>query len=57
MILFNHLHSLILFFLLFLLLEALRQICKDYFDRMYLCESQKYDMEFEVRKRDFEVNI
>ena len=22
---------------------------------MYLCESQKYDMEFEVRKRDFEV--
>ena len=22
---------------------------------MYLCESQKYDMEFEVRKRDLEV--
>ena len=22
---------------------------------MYMCESQKYDMEFEVRKRGFEV--
>merc|ERR1712200_203437 len=36
--------------------EQLKQICKEYFDRMYLCESQKYDMEFEVRKRDFEIN-
>jgi len=36
--------------------DQLKQICKDYFDRMYLCESQKYDMEFEVRKRDFEIN-
>jgi len=24
---------------------------------MYQCESQKYDMEFEVRKRGFEVKI
>merc|ERR1712058_117033 len=32
------------------------QICKEYFDRMYMCESQKYDMEFEVRKRGFEIN-
>ena len=24
---------------------------------MYMCESQKYDMEFEVRKRGFEVNL
>jgi len=23
---------------------------------MYMCESQKYDMEFEVRKRGFEIN-
>merc|ERR1712219_92233 len=30
--------------------DALVQICKEYFDRMYQCESQKYDMEFEVRK-------
>merc|ERR1711936_161788 len=36
--------------------DQLKQICKEYFDRMYLCESQKYDMEFEVRKRDFEIN-
>merc|ERR1711862_483672 len=28
----------------------------EYFDRMYMCESQKYDMEFEVRKRGFEIN-
>merc|ERR1712107_130369 len=35
--------------------NKLIDICKEYFDRMYLCESQKYDMEFEVRKRDFEV--
>merc|ERR1712180_184011 len=36
--------------------DALKQICKEYFDRMYQCESQKYDMEFEVRKRGFEIN-
>merc|ERR1712243_38945 len=36
--------------------DALKQICKEYFDRMYMCESQKYDMEFEVRKRGFEIN-
>ena len=37
------------------ILDQLKQICKEYFDRMYMCESQKYDMEFEVRKRGFEV--
>merc|ERR1712223_489774 len=36
--------------------DALKQIYKDSFDRMYQCESQKYDMEFEVRKRGFEIN-
>merc|ERR1712072_1029466 len=36
--------------------DQLKQICKEYFDRMYTCESQKYDMEFEVRKRGFEIN-
>jgi len=36
--------------------DLLKQICKEYFDRMYMCESQKYDMEFEVRKRGFEIN-
>ena len=37
------------------LLDELLTICQDYFDRMYQCESQKYDMEFECRKKDFEV--
>ena len=36
-------------------LDELIVICRDYFDRMYQCESQKYDMEFECRKKDFEV--
>merc|ERR1711923_240148 len=36
--------------------DQLKQICKEYFDRMYMCESQKYDMEFEVRKRGFEIH-
>merc|ERR1711983_494090 len=36
--------------------DQLKQICKEYFDRMYMCESQKYDMEFEVRKRGFEID-
>merc|ERR1712106_146561 len=36
--------------------DQLKQTCKEYFDRMYMCESQKYDMEFEVRKRGFEIN-
>merc|ERR1712137_876481 len=35
---------------------TLKQICKDYHDRVYMCESQKYDMEFEVRKKDYEIN-
>ena len=42
-------------YILFCVLDQLKQICKEYFDRMYTCESQKYDMEFEVRKRGFEV--
>merc|ERR1712227_1134720 len=36
--------------------DELIQICRDYFDRMYQCESQKYDMEFECRRKDFEIN-
>merc|ERR1712029_921168 len=36
--------------------EDLLMICQDYFDRMYQCESQKYDMEFGCRKKDFEIN-
>merc|ERR1711884_856177 len=36
--------------------SELRALCKKYYDRMYICESQKYDMEFECRKKDFEIN-
>merc|ERR1712176_964433 len=36
--------------------EDLMQICRDYFDRMYICESQKYDMEHEVVIKDYEIN-
>lgn len=33
----------------------MKAVCKEYYDRMYICEGQKWDLEFEVRKRDFEV--
>lgn len=33
----------------------LQKICQMYYDRVYLCEGQKWDLEREVRKRDYEV--
>ncbi|EAT37117.1 AAEL010850-PB [Aedes aegypti] len=36
--------------------DVLRDIVKEYFDRMYTCEGQKWDLEFEVRKRDWEIS-
>jgi hypothetical protein len=36
--------------------EQLKDICKEYYDRMYLCEGQKWDLEHEVRKRDWEIS-
>ncbi|KAL5276817.1 TNNI1 family protein [Megaselia abdita] len=33
----------------------LQEICEEYFERMYLCEGQKWDLEYEVRKKDWEV--
>merc|ERR1719493_470184 len=36
--------------------DQLKQICKEYFDRMYKLEGDKWDLEFEVRKRGFEIN-
>uniref|UniRef100_A0A1L8E5R1 Troponin I n=2 Tax=Nyssomyia neivai TaxID=330878 RepID=A0A1L8E5R1_9DIPT len=36
--------------------DDLKEICTDYFNRMYLCEDQKWDLEFEVRKRDWEIS-
>lgn len=35
--------------------DQLKVICKEYYTRMYVCEGQKWDLEFEVRKRDWEV--
>lgn len=36
-------------------IDALREICKEYHERLFLCESQKWDLEYEVRRRDYEV--
>ncbi|XP_044730784.1 troponin I isoform X12 [Chrysoperla carnea] len=35
--------------------DELKEIVKEYFERMYVCEEQKWDLEREVRKRDFEI--
>ncbi|XP_059486820.1 troponin I isoform X11 [Neocloeon triangulifer] len=35
--------------------EELKEILNDYYDRVYLCEGQKWDLEHEVRKRDYEI--
>ena len=45
-----HLLSFFLFFP-----DELKWICKELFDHMLACESQKYDMEFAVLKKTFEV--
>ncbi|XP_012227238.2 troponin I isoform X1 [Linepithema humile] len=34
----------------------LKQICHMYHERVYLCEGQKWDLEREVRKRDYEIS-
>ncbi|XP_053682346.1 troponin I isoform X3 [Sabethes cyaneus] len=36
--------------------DVLKDIVKEYFNRMYTCEGQKWDLEFEVRKRDWEIS-
>ncbi|XP_055585837.1 troponin I isoform X2 [Uranotaenia lowii] len=36
--------------------DVLKDIVKEYFERMYSCEGQKYDLEYEVRKRDWEIS-
>ncbi|XP_013175159.1 PREDICTED: troponin I isoform X6 [Papilio xuthus] len=35
--------------------EMLKNIIQEYYDRMYVCEGQKWDLEHEVRKRDYEI--
>uniref|UniRef100_W8AX57 Troponin I n=1 Tax=Ceratitis capitata TaxID=7213 RepID=W8AX57_CERCA len=34
----------------------LQEICEEYYERMYICEGQKWDLEYEVRKKDWEIN-
>ncbi|XP_063224473.1 troponin I isoform X18 [Bacillus rossius redtenbacheri] len=34
----------------------LKSIVRQYFDRVCLCESQKWDLEYEVKKKDFEIS-
>ena len=36
-------------------LEELRQICQEYYNTMWKVESEKYDEEFELMKKEFEV--
>merc|ERR1712127_788166 len=36
--------------------EELRVICKEYYDIMWRVESEKYDEEFELMKKEFEIN-
>ncbi|XP_055526331.1 troponin I isoform X6 [Wyeomyia smithii] len=36
--------------------DVLKDIVKEYYNRMYTCEGQKWDLEFEVRKRDWEIS-
>jgi len=36
--------------------DLLKEICKEYHERLFLCESQKWDLEYEVRRRDYEIN-
>lgn len=36
--------------------DVLKDIVKEYYNRMYTCEGQKWDLEYEVRKRDWEIS-
>lgn len=36
--------------------ENLKRVIKGYYDRIYLIEEQKWDLELDVRKRDYEVS-
>ena len=33
----------------------LQEICEEYHERIYYCESSKFDLEYDVRKKDWEV--
>lgn len=46
-----------LLLILFIDKQELKEIVQSYFDRMLLCEGQKWDLEHEVRKKEYEVTI
>lgn len=37
-----------------LVIDALRQICKSYYDKILQLEDQKYDVEYQVARKDME---
>ena len=41
----------------FLVAADLKVVVAAYFERMYACESHKYDLEYEVRRREYEVQV
>lgn len=41
----------------FFILDELKEFVRQYFDRVLMCEGQKWDLEHEVKKRDYEVIV
>jgi len=35
--------------------DGLKAICKEYYDRTFLCESQKWDLEYDTKRKEFEI--
>ncbi|XP_054265827.1 troponin I isoform X3 [Macrosteles quadrilineatus] len=35
--------------------DFVKEVLKEYYERMYICEGQKWDLEREVRKKDYEI--
>ena len=40
-----------------LIIGALREICKSYYDKILKLEDQKYDVEYQVARKDMEARI
>lgn len=38
-------------------LESLKKICRDYQDRINKLEDEKFDIEYIVKRKDFEVSL
>lgn len=37
------------------IVEDLKDYCREYYERVYICEGQKWDLEREVRRKEYEV--